>query len=40
MALRSACTKAVSRTLMTVRGYPDVPTLEEKEEALAKLVNL
>jgi len=25
---------------ITVRGYPDVPTLEAKEEALAKLVNL
>ncbi len=24
---------------ITVRGYPDVPSLEEKEEALAKLVN-
>jgi hypothetical protein len=24
---------------ITVRGYPDVPTLEEKEEALAKIVN-
>ncbi len=25
---------------ITLRGYPDVPTLEGKEEALAKLVNL
>jgi hypothetical protein len=25
--------------VVTVRGYPDVPTLEEKEEALAKLVS-